>query len=208
MDCSNLDPSEVRVYVKLHKVARDGSAPAQAGVSRVDGCEMASEQEIEPPAEMVLIRRHRQAAGLSVAEAAARTRGVVSHSRWVQLERGTVIRKGEPARTSASDMALAHMAHAVGVTPDQLVGCGRREAAEILETIQAPQGGRRPQLEAMTRYFSDTNIPITERRARAEQILRLLPHLLSGQEPPAELLAQLQSEEPQDDGGRERRNTA
>ena len=88
----------------------------------------------EPPPEAVLIRRARQARGLTRAQAAERS-GVVKASRWGQIENGYVMKDGAPTPTKAGDMQLAHMAHVVGVAPERLTEAGRGAAAEILGEI-------------------------------------------------------------------------
>jgi transcriptional regulator with XRE-family HTH domain len=87
-----------------------------------------------PPAEAVLIRRAREARGLSPEQAAQRLKIKLSGRRWRQLEEGREHSTGKPAEMG--DAQLAHMAHDVGVTAEQLTGIGRHEAAEILREIQ------------------------------------------------------------------------
>lgn len=88
----------------------------------------------EPPPEAVLIRRARQARGLTRAEAAERS-SVVKASRWGQIENGYVMKAGQPVPTKAGDMQLAHMARTVGVSAERLDEVGRHDAAEILREI-------------------------------------------------------------------------
>jgi transcriptional regulator with XRE-family HTH domain len=87
----------------------------------------------QPPPEAVLIRRARLA-GQVKAPAAARAAGI-SIARWSQIENGYERRDGEYKPVRASDGLLAHMAHAVGVTPERLDEAGRSDAAEILREI-------------------------------------------------------------------------
>lgn len=91
-----------------------------------------------PPPEAVLIRRAREASGLRQPDAIAllRRRGYrISPSRWSQIETG---RDGDKvARGSAS--AVAHMASAVGLTPERLREA-RPDAAEVLEEIILREG--------------------------------------------------------------------
>jgi hypothetical protein len=58
-------------------------------------------------------------------EDAAPLAGVIKARRWRQIEGGWPV----------SDEVLAHMAHAVGVSPEQLGEAGRGESAEILREI-------------------------------------------------------------------------
>ncbi|WP_340382242.1 hypothetical protein U5640_36190 [Streptomyces sp. SS7] len=95
-------------------------------------------QELQPPAEAVLIRVARQARGLSPEEAAALLPIRLSGARWRQIENGYE-RRNPPKPVRAPDKTLAHMAHAVGVTPERLEEAGRPEAAEILREILRTQ---------------------------------------------------------------------
>lgn len=88
----------------------------------------------EPPPEAALIRRARQARGLTMAQAAVRS-SVVKASRWGQIENGYLMKGGAPVRTGAGSMQLAHMARVVGLSPDRLEEAGRDDAAEILREI-------------------------------------------------------------------------
>lgn len=152
---------------------------------------MAGTGDIEPPAEARLIRRNRQARGLSVPAAAAATGGMVSAPRWTQIEQGFMIRRGVRVPTRAGDGVLAHMADAVGVTPEQLQELGRGEAAEILRAIQRPRPPRGPQppdLAAIASYFTDERIPAKQRQRVAARFLALMPYIARGEQPPPELL--------------------
>jgi transcriptional regulator with XRE-family HTH domain len=83
-----------------------------------------------PPAEAVLIKRARQARGLSPEDAAAKTT-VIKSRRWRQIEAG---RDGDRPATG-EDHVIAHMAAVVGVEPALLARAGRAEAAEVLREI-------------------------------------------------------------------------
>ncbi|NEB00588.1 helix-turn-helix transcriptional regulator [Streptomyces sp. SID13726] len=88
----------------------------------------------EPPPEAILIRRARQARGLTRAQAAERS-GVVKASRWGQIENGYVMKAGVAVPTKPGAMQLAHMARTVGLSPERLDGAGAHDAAEILRDI-------------------------------------------------------------------------
>ncbi len=60
-------------------------------------------------------------------EKAAPLTGVIGPSQWRNIESG---------KTSAKDEVLAHMASVVRVTPGDLEGVGKFEAAEILRRIE------------------------------------------------------------------------
>jgi transcriptional regulator with XRE-family HTH domain len=61
----------------------------------------------------------------------------ISKARWSQIENGRESRAGEIRPVSATDGLLAHMAYAIGVTPERLADAGREGAALVLREIQA-----------------------------------------------------------------------
>lgn len=154
----------------------------------------ANAKEIRPPAEAALIKRHRLAKGLSVPRAAALTGGVVSASRWTQIEQGYMARQGGRYPTSASDSVLAHMAAVVDVSPEQLEGLGKREAADVLRTIlerrpqHQPEVPAPPDLQRIVDFFADPNVPAERRRRVASRFLAVMPYIARGEPVPPELL--------------------
>lgn len=105
-----------------------------------------AQETLPAPPEAELIKRARMAAGLTIPEAVARVRsagGKISESYWQAVERGYGGRRSERVPARASEGLLAQMAHAVGVTPDQLREAGRGDAAGVLEEIRR----RAPRLE-------------------------------------------------------------
>jgi hypothetical protein len=88
---------------------------------------------VQPPAEASLIRVARQARGLSPEAAAARVSIRLGGSRWREIEKG--YKGASRASVKAPDLTLAHMARAVGVSPERLTEVGREEAAVILKEI-------------------------------------------------------------------------
>lgn len=92
-----------------------------------------SRTEPGPPPEAVLIRRAREALGISPETAARRIRVKLSGRRWRQLEAGEEGPDGP--RATMSDGQLAHMAAVVRLRPDHLDEIGKVEAAAILRTI-------------------------------------------------------------------------
>lgn len=86
-----------------------------------------------PPPAAALIRRAREAQGMSYADAAGAIRIRLKDRRWRQIEDGYESRNGRIAR--GGPMQLAHMAYVVKVTPDQLREAGEPDAAEILQTL-------------------------------------------------------------------------
>lgn len=155
------------------------------------------EQDPKPPPEALLIRRRRMVLGWSTAEAAAATDGQVSPRRWVQIEQGYVGKGGARVPTTASDSVLAHMAAALGVTPEQLIEVDRQESAEVLRMIVAERGvierehtrQDREILRRMAEFFEDDSVSADEKRIMAERFFRVLPYYVAGQRPPRELLA-------------------
>jgi hypothetical protein len=88
----------------------------------------------QPTPEAVLIRRAREAVGLSPETAAKRCDTRMSGRRWRQIEAGEESKGGKPAPVGNS--RLAHMAYAVGIASDELRAVGREEAGEILARIE------------------------------------------------------------------------
>lgn len=116
-------PSPVR-SVKFGHVAHDGKP--------------------QPPPEAALIRLARQASRIK-APAAARS-AQISVARWSQIENGYERRHGEYKPISGSAPAIAHMAYAVGLSPERLASEGERpDAAEILAEILSQHHADSPQ---------------------------------------------------------------
>lgn len=91
-----------------------------------------------PPAEARLIRIAREATGMTAADAARSTNGILSPAYWRDIERGYGGRRGQRVPSRASDRVLAHMARTVGVSPERLEEAGRAGAAEVLrEALRA-----------------------------------------------------------------------
>lgn len=101
---------------------------------------MASDTTAQPdaPAEAHLIRVARLAVRIPAAQA-ARDAGI-SKARWSQIETGRARRNGVPHSVVAPPGVLAHMARAVGLSPDQLEAVGRADAAEVLREIYRREG--------------------------------------------------------------------
>jgi len=88
----------------------------------------------QPPAEALLIRLARDAGRLTVPAAARAAQ--ISKARWAQIEAGYETRKDgyHPVRAPAG--TLAHMARAVGISPERLETEGERpDAAGVLREI-------------------------------------------------------------------------
>lgn len=86
------------------------------------------------PAEGALLHEARKARGMSI-ERAANAAGY-SVSRWRAIEAGYMtIRAGVYTSTIARADTLARMSKAVGVTPEQLEGVGRQDAADQLRAM-------------------------------------------------------------------------
>lgn len=95
-----------------------------------------------PPPEATLIRLARQAARIKM-PAAARAAGI-SVARWSQIETGYEKRGGLYKPISGTAPTIAHMAHAVGLSPDRLEAAGRADAAEILSEVISQETAAEP----------------------------------------------------------------
>ena len=90
----------------------------------------------EQPPEGKLIAEALARSGISIRQAAKRAK--ISYGRWRQIASGYQnVSPGSFARVRAPAATLARMASVAGVTPDQLTGAGRADAAEILRTLTA-----------------------------------------------------------------------
>lgn len=117
----------------------------------------------EPPPEAVLIRRARQARGLTRAEAAERS-SVVKASRWGQIENGYLMKGGVPVSTKAGDMQLAHMARTVGLSPERLEEARRADAAEILREIQEQEQSYADMSDRLERTAWEMPLSVEDRK--------------------------------------------
>ncbi|HMG62049.1 MAG TPA: hypothetical protein VK599_03800 [Streptosporangiaceae bacterium] len=97
------------------------------------------------PPEARLVRTARLAAGMTAAQAAVATNGAVSATYWRDVERGRGGRRGQQVPVRASARLLAVMARLTGVTPEQLDGAQREDAARVLREIQRREDGGGPE---------------------------------------------------------------
>jgi len=89
----------------------------------------------QPPPEALLLRLARDAGRLTIPAAARAAQ--ISKARWAQVEAGYEVRRDGYRQVRAPAGTLAHMARAVGLTPDRLETEGRRpDAAIVLREIQ------------------------------------------------------------------------
>lgn len=88
-----------------------------------------------PPPEAVLVRRAREARGISPEVAAARTPIRLGGNRWRQIENGYERLTPAVKLVKANPKTLAHMATVVGLDPTQLIEAGREDAAAIQHEI-------------------------------------------------------------------------
>lgn len=89
----------------------------------------------QPPAEALLIAAKREARVPRLSGREAARRAGISETRWRQLESGVIRVKGTDYPEMAPAETLARMAQAVGATPEELAGAGRKDAAAILEKL-------------------------------------------------------------------------
>lgn len=112
---------------------------------------MEPENAAGAPPEARLIRTARLAAGMTAAQAAQATNGAVSATYWRDVERGRGGRRGQQVPVRASARLLAGMARLTGVTPDQLDGAQREDAARVLREIRRREDGGEPEAPAVPR---------------------------------------------------------
>ncbi|MFC3346096.1 helix-turn-helix domain-containing protein [Streptomyces echinoruber] len=120
-------------------------------------------QKPEPPPEAVLIKEALRRSRLSGREAARRAG--LGETRWRQIVNGYQdVGGGVRVPTVAPAETLARMAQVVGVTPDQLRGAGRADAADALvELLQAQPSpasatgphGSDPRVDAIATLLAD-----------------------------------------------------
>lgn len=112
----------------------------------------------EPSPEGVLIRRVRESLRPRLPVAEAAKRAGVGEATWGNTERG--YRKPgrllDPLPFRPSAKILAHMAHAIGLTPEDLHEVGRADAAAVLAEMRGPD------VESPS-----TTLPAAVRRIRA-----------------------------------------
>lgn len=112
----------------------------------------------EPPPEAALIRLVREAAGIKLPAAA--TAAGISKARWSQIETGYETRSGGWREVRGRPVTIAHMAYAVGVTPERLEAAAHEydsaaeqrrvtDAAAILREILRSPHPLPPALEAV-----------------------------------------------------------
>jgi len=101
------------------------------------------------PPEAELLRRARRRLRLPLREASAAAG--LSESRLRQIEAGyQTVSKGVQIPTSATDVTLAHLAKAYGITPEELEESGRADGAEVLREILRPQAPAAPALRPVS----------------------------------------------------------
>lgn len=127
-----------------------------------------------PPPEAVLIRTAREAAGMTAAQAARASAGAVSAIYWRDVERGHGGRRGQQAPTRASAKMLAAMARVTDVTPEQLDGAEREDAARVLREILR-RGDGEPEAPRMSLV---PDLPPTP----GDDLDRVVAEMIGGQE--------------------------
>jgi len=114
-----------------------------------------------PPPEALLIAGLREKPPrMSIREAAARAG--ISDARWRQIEHGVRYFRGVPHPETGPAPTVAKMAFAVGVTPDDLSGAGRADAAGELEAI----------LDAIDEKLHQPELSARQRKSLADRMLR------------------------------------
>lgn len=124
-----------------------------------------------PPPEALLIRRYREAMGISPETAVTRLGIKMSARRWRQLEAGEETRGGKPAAARAAQ--LAHMARVVGAPPERLEEIDTREAREAAEILRVMGPAQR---DGETGRDAAEELRLLEQASgRGEMPLRQLP---------------------------------
>jgi transcriptional regulator with XRE-family HTH domain len=113
-----------------------------------------------------LIRDAREAAGLSIPEAARRAG--ISAGQWGNIERGyQKLGKTRVIRSPGAPRTVAHMADVANLTPERLAAAGNDSAARILREIRthAEQAGDLPRFTdpAMRRIWEDPGLTRQEK---------------------------------------------
>lgn len=99
------------------------------------------EQDLQRPPWGTILKRARESwRPRRLSMRAAAVRAGVAETTWRHAEGGYEPKAGMRLPYRVGAPTLANMAEAVGVTPDELRGAGRSDAAEILEDIAARDG--------------------------------------------------------------------
>lgn len=120
-----------------------------------------------PPPWGELIRSRREAAGLSVRQAARQAR--ISVTIWADTEKGfRFAAPGVAVAVRGTADKLASMAMVVGASPEELDGAGRRDAASVLTVMldKAPPDEIVEEIERVAHLIADRR-GLTERQRRA-----------------------------------------
>lgn len=115
---------------------------------------VAQESRPSPPPEAKLIRLAREAARIK-ATTAARMAGI-SKSHWAQVESGYERRDAQYKPTIGSAATIAHMAHAVGLTPERVEAAGRADAAEVLAEILDREAASEPEDDGVDEELAES----------------------------------------------------
>jgi transcriptional regulator with XRE-family HTH domain len=129
------------------------------------------------PAEGALIQRAMVRQRLSARQAAVKAG--ISEGRWRQIVSGYQSARGQQFPVTAPAATLAHMAAAVGLTPEDLTEAGRGDAADILRDLNQ-HGPSQPGPAAARASTSERDEALLKVLAsdlpedKKEQIIRLL----------------------------------
>ncbi|MFD1656927.1 hypothetical protein ACFSL4_01430 [Streptomyces caeni] len=113
-----------------------------------------AEQDHGPPSYATLIRRAREAQGMSPETAASHMPFKFSGSSWRQIEAGYRGSGTNRKPVSTKPSTLAAMAHTVGITADRLQE-HHAEAAAILRERELQQAQQAPAMQETLRRLSD-----------------------------------------------------
>lgn len=143
---------------------------------------MDAQKKPAPPPEAVLIKDALDRQRLSGREAARRAG--ISETWWRQIARGYQTVSGTHLPVKAQPDVLARMAHAIGVTAEQLREADRSDAAEELERLTPPSapassGVTDPRVDAIAVLLAD--LPPEAQ----EEVLRRVHGMTRDQEVPS-----------------------
>lgn len=129
----------------------------------------------EQPAEGALIQRAMIRERLSARQAA--TKAGMSEGRWRQIVSGYQSARGQHIPVTAPAPTLAHMAKAVGLTPEDLTEAGRGDAADVLRDLAQTRPEPKPPLEkasrseALTRVMRSKDLTDDQKRRIVELLI-------------------------------------
>lgn len=116
------------------------------------------------------------------AREAARRAGI-SDARWRQITSGYQTVSGTRVPVSGPPETIARMAQVVGVTPEQLAGAGREDAADALRDLAPPgEPEAEPTIAELSARLATINATLTAEREARLDLERRFEELLAQQD--------------------------